>query len=1034
MIAYFSRHPTAANLLMAGIMLIGLQALPGIKRETFPEFDPKYISASVAYPGASPMEVEESLCLRMEDAVDGIGDIIETKCSALEGAATLMLKLDDNAEISRNLVDVQTQINAIKDFPADIEPPVVQQFEWTEPVIDVAISADLPPPQLKAYAEDLKRRIKLDADVALVEVKGFSDHQLRIELRQAQVRQLGLSVKEIADKVAQQNVQLPSGSIETDQKNLLIRFDERRVTPQGLGELVVASDDSGAVVRLKEIATITDRFELDEAKIDFDGHPAAVLTISKNEAEDALKVKDRVVDFIEQERSRIPDGITLSLTNDLSSLLWDRLTMILSNGYQGIILVFLVMWLFFSLRYSFWVAAGLPVAFLGALFLMSVFGISINIMTLVALLMAIGIMMDDAIVLAESIAAHIDRGMEVDQAVIAGVNKVMPGVVSSFLTTVCVFGGLLFLDGQMGAVLSAIPAVLIMVLSLSLIEAFLILPNHLGHSLHKQRQEREATGVRRRFQDGFEHFRNHRLVPAVRWAVARRYAFVGSIIGLLLVSFALVAIGAVKFIGFPELDGDVAEARLILPPGSTLKQTEAVVDRITASAAEVAERFTQEQQEPQPLLRHTTVHYNSNQDAGESGPHVATVRLDMLSAEVRNTRIDEFIDAWRQHTGELAAPLALSFQQPKMGPGGRDIELRFQGDDLQQLKRVSVQVQQYLGQFDGVTGLLDDMRPGKEEIKVSLRPGAETFGVDGNLIAAQLRAAFFGQNADIVQVGPENIEIQVRLDKRQAGDIDALSRFPVLVAEGSQIPLAAVANIEFQRSFVRIQRIDGLRTITVMGNIDNSKANAAQVLTQLRQEFWPEVKQHNPGVRLVVEGASKDSQETSSSMQRGFIIGLFGIFAILSFQFRSYQEPLVVMSAIPMALIGVIWGHALLGKDLSMPSMLGFVSLAGVVVNDSILLVQYIRHHLEAGEEIYEAVVQASRERFRAVFLTSLTTAVGLLPLLLETSLQAQVVIPIVISIVFGIFASTLLVLFMIPAAYAILADLGWVRQADAAG
>ncbi|TKB50174.1 efflux RND transporter permease subunit [Ferrimonas aestuarii] len=1031
MIAFFSRHPTAANLLMAGLLLVGIQALPQIKRETFPEFDPNYISASIAYPGASPSEVEESLCLRMEDAVDGIGDIIETKCQALEGTASMILKLDDKADLSRNLVDVQTQINAIKDFPADIEPPVVQQFERIEPVIDIAVSADMSQPALKAYAEDLKRRLKLDTGVALVEIKGFSDHQLRIELNQARVRQLGLSVADIANQVSQQNIQLPSGSIETEQKNLLIRFDQRQVTPKGLGELVVASDSSGAVVRLKEIATITDRFELDEAKIEFDGHAAAILTVSKNKAEDALTIKDEVVSFIEAERQRLPDTVTLTLTNDFSSLLWDRLSMIIDNGIQGIILVFLVMWLFFSLRYSFWVAAGLPVAFLGSIYLMGLFGISINIMTLVALLMAIGIMMDDAIVLAESIAAHLDRGMELDDAVIQGVQKVMPGVFSSFLTTICIFGGLLFLDGQMGAVLSAIPAVLIMVLSLSLIEAFLILPNHLRHSLHKRRDETPDPKFKRVFLQKFEQFRNDTLVPAVRTVVRWRYAFVGGVLGLLLASFALLAGGAVKFIGFPDLDGDVAEARLILPPGSTLSQTEAVVARIIDAAETVGAEFTQDLEDGQPLVEHITVHYNSNADAGESGPHVATVRLDLLSAEVRETRMDDFLYRWREQSGEMAMPLALSFQQPAMGPGGRDLELRIQGDDLDELKQVSVAIQQYLAQFDGITGLLDDMRPGKEEIKVSLRSGAESFGVTGNQIASQLRAAFFGQNADIVQVGPENIEIQVRLDKRQAGDIDALSRFPIVMADGSQIPLASVAQIEFQRSFVRIQRINGLRTITVMGNVDNQRANTAEVLAQFNREYWPTLKQQFPGVRLVVEGASKDSAETADSMKRSFIIGMFGIFAILSFQFRSYQEPLVVMSAIPLALIGVIWGHLLLGKDLSMPSMLGFVSLAGVVVNDSILLVQYIRHHLKLGEPILEAVVQASRERFRAVFLTSLTTAAGLLPLLLETSLQAQVVIPIVISIVFGIFASTLLVLFVIPAAYAILSDLGWVRKAD---
>ncbi|WP_285165006.1 efflux RND transporter permease subunit [Shewanella goraebulensis] len=1029
MINFFTRHPTIANLMMLAFFVVGLSSIGKIKRETFPEFSPPYIIASVVYPGASPAEVEESLCLRMEDAIDGLSDIEETKCDAQEGFASLTVKLTGDADMGRSLVDIQTEINAIKDFPSQIDPPTVKELDWAEPVVDIAIAADASLPHLKSYAEDLKRRLKIDAGVNLVTVSGFSDHQIRVELNEADIRRLGLTVAEIADKVGRQNVQMPAGSVELSDKNLLIRFDERQITPDNLGKIIVSSNPEGGVVRLRDIAKIEDLFELEEEHTIFNGKAAAVLKVQKNKADDALRIKERVTEFVAQEQLVAPDGVTLTLTNDMSSLLQDRLSMLLKNGWQGIILVFFSMWLFFSLRYSFWVSAGLPVAFMGGLFLMWVFGVSINIMSLVGLLMAIGIMMDDAIVIAESVAAHVEKGLPINEAVTQGVKKVAPGVFSSFLTTVFIFGSLLWLDGQMGDVLSVVPLVLIMVLSVSLIEAFLILPNHLSHSLKSNKQEKPPLKFKRVFLEKFEHFRNNNLVEAVTFVVKWRYASLGATLGLLFVSIALVAGGAVKFVGFPELDGDIAEARIILPPGSTLAQTKQVVEKLVASANKVGDRYTKENQEDSNLIRYITEQYNMNADAGESGPHVATVRLDLLSAETRESLIDDFIRDWRLESGDIAEPLSLVFKQPSMGPAGRDVEVRLQHDDLDLLKMASVDLQSYLSQFSGVNGILDDMRPGKEEVLVKLRDGAENFGVDGEMIASQLRAAYFGQTADDVQAGPENIEIQVRLNKQQAGNLQALANFPIMLSDGNQLPLNAVATLNYERSYVRIQRIESQRTVTVMADIDNAKANGSEIVSKVRNEYANELREKYPGLRVDYEGAAKETAKTGASFMQGFIIGLFGLFAILSFQFRSYLEPFVVMLAIPLALIGVFWGHLITGHSLSMPSILGFVSLAGIVVNDSILLVQYIRHHVDIGDDIQEAVVKASRDRFRAVFLTSLTTAAGLLPLLMETSLQAQVVKPIVISIVFGIFTSTLLVLFIIPSAYAVLADFNLVHK-----
>lgn len=1034
MISFFTRHPTAANLLMVSLLVLGFVSLPDIKRETFPEFTPLYVVASIVYPGASPQEVEESLCVRMEDAVDGLSNILEKRCEALEGSAKLTLKLDENADLGRMTFDVQTQINAINDFPDEIESPIVQELNRNDPVVDIAISAPLPWPELKAYSESLKRKLQREYDVDLVEVSGFSDHEFRIELDLQAIRQMGLSVSDIANQVSLQNVKLPSGNVETEEKEFLIRFEGRSSSIESLASMVVGASSNGATIRLSDVALITDRFKLDEQKVLFDGQTSAIIKISKNKQEDALRVKDKVQKFVDDERKIAPQGVVISLTNDMSSVLLDRITMMLKNGWQGISLVFLTLWLFFNIRYSFWVAAGLPVAFMGGLFLMASIGLSINMMSLVGLLMAIGIIMDDAIVIAESIASHIDRGQKINDAVINGVNKVMPGVVSSFLTTVCVFGGLLFLSGEMGAVLKAVPQVLLLVLSISLIEAFCILPNHLSHALHAEAEKKKAGEIKpehpfkQAFINKFEKFRNNSLPKAVKFCVHYRYGFMGSLLALMLISISLMASSLVRFTPFPELDGDIAEARIILAPGTTLKQTEAVMNILVTAAEKVGAQFSKDVEGGTPLIQHITRQYGSNADANEAGPHLATVRLDLLGAELRSSLIGDVISAWEKEVGTLSEPVSLVYKEPTLGPGGRDVELRVKHSNLESLKEVSVSIQQYLRQFDGVSGVMDDMRMGKEEILVSVRPGAESRGINAQMIASQLRAAFFGQRADQIQVGVENINIEVRLNKAQAGDLGELANFPIMTTDGSQIPLASLAKFEFSRSYVRINRIDGLRSLSIYADTENSKISSFEIINDFKLNLMPKLLEQYPELKFDFEGQAKDAAKTGKSMGQGFLIGLFGIFVILSFQFKSYLEPVIVMMAIPLAFIGVVWGHFLLGYSLSMPSMMGFISLAGIVVNDSILLVQYIRHHIDEGDEIHHAVVLASRERFRAVFITSLTTAAGLLPLLMESSLQAQIIQPLVVSIVFGIFASTALVLFMIPCMYVILSDFGLTR------
>lgn len=688
--------------------------------------------------------------------------------------------------------------------------------------------------------------------------------------------------------------------------------------------------------------------------------------------------------------------------------------------------MFLVLWLFFSFRFSFWVAMGLPASFLGALFVMTVIGYSINMLTMVALLIAVGLIMDDSIVIAENVARHLRLGKNALAAAVDGTREVAAGVLSSFATSVCVFAPLAFLEGDIGKVLKVVPVVLIIVLSVSLVEAFLILPHHMAHALGHTRESR----FRQRFDRAFELVRERVLGRLVDAAVRWRYLTFGLVVMGFLLAVAMIAGGVVKFRAFPELDGDVVEARILMPAGTPLAATEAVVDRVVAALEGVDEAFTHRQPPgddglPQPLVRNVLIQYNVNADAFEAGPHVATVTADLLSAEVRRGRVADISSLWRERVGTLPDVISLTLKEPQIGPAGLAIEIRLQGEDLGVLKGAAEELLAWLASFAGVIDLADDLRPGKPEISLHLREGALALGIDAAEVAGQIRAAYQGLTAGEIQVGAESFEVDVRLADADQDSLGDLDHFAITLPGGARVPLSAVAEVETSRGVSRIARVDGRRTVTIRGEVDAAATNLNEILALTARDFLPGLLERHPGVEVSLEGEARNQEETAGSLRRGFLMGLLGVFLLLSFQFRSYVEPVIVMLAIPFALIGVIGGHIVMGLDLTMPSMLGFASLAGIVVNDLILLVAFVK--LRAGEnaDLVAAAQQASRDRFRPVLLTSLTTIAGLLPLLFEKSLQAQVLVPLVTSLAFGLAASTVLVLIMVPSTYAILHDLG---------
>ncbi len=1027
MIRYFANHPTAANLLMLFLIVIGFVGASSLKRETFPDFSAKEIEIRAVYPGASAEDVEQAVCLRLEDAVDGISGVEEVRCQALENIAIAVARMTEKADFSRFLDDVKTEVDAISEFPEEVETPIIRQLGRMDQVVSIAVTGPMSVSDLKAYAEQLKSRIKELPKVSQVTITGFSQHQLQVKVSISSLLRHGLSVNDLASAIQRQSVDLPAGDITTANKEFLIRFTDQRRTAQQLEELiVVAAGESGGEVRLGDIATISDRFEMDEEKTFFNGERAAILQITKTKEEDTLDVVAQVKDFVAREQQQAPPDVNFTLTQDMSTIVQDRLQMLLKNGLQGLVLVFLVMWLFFRLRFAFWVAMGLPVSFLGGMFIMSLLGMSINMITMVALLIGLGLLMDDAIVIAENIATHLRKGKSALQAAVDGTRQVMPGVISSFLTTTAIFFPLAFLSGDIGAVLKVLPVVLISVLAVSLIEAFWILPSHLGHALAHHEKDKTSQ-FREKFDAGVEWLRHQMLGRLIDGVIHWRYLFIGLVVAIFLGTIGMLAGGHLKFLAFPEIEGDTIEARILLPQGTPLWRTEAVVDKLTVALEEVDTNFTPFQPEGKSLIEKISIRYNLNQDANETGSHVATVTADLLTAEERSGNLDDFLQAWRDATGNIPDVISLSFKEPTLGPAGRAIDIRLRGADLKELKAASIDLQKWMQHYRGVVDLDDDLRPGKEEIRLRLRDGSMAIGVDAATIATQLRAGFFGSVADEVQVGVESYEINVSIQDIDKNSLEDLLAYRIMTPAGDQIPLSAITYVDVERGYSKITRIDGQRTVTVSGDVDTRYANAQQVINDTQTNYIPELQQKYPNVDVITEGQAAESSETGASMMRGFLIGIVVIYILLSFQFRSYLEPFAVMIAIPLAMIGVVWGHVVMGLDLSMPSMMGAVSLAGIVVNDSILLVEFLKLRVREGHLIPEAAKLASRERFRAILLTSVTTIAGLMPLLLEKSLQAQVLIPLATSIVFGLLASTILVLLVVPAMFSIFSDFGWV-------
>jgi multidrug efflux pump subunit AcrB len=1010
MIKYFAGHPTAANIVMVLFLAVGFLSYSSLSRSTFPDFVLGEVEVRVIYPGATAAEVEENVCIRLEDAVMGVSGLREMQCTAWDGSASLLASVNEEIPFDGFLDDIKTEVQAIVDLPELIDQIIIREKNPTDPVVTVAVSAEMDRADLRAFADDLRREIQALPLVSIARLQGFSARRYRIEVQEKKARAFGVSVEDIARQLKAQNIDRPAGRIEGREQLISVRVNQLGGSPGELGELYI-HNSAGVELKLSELATISDSFEFVEEQADFNGRPAALLKVEMNKGDDCLNVMAELQKWLTRKKAELPEGIHISLIQDVSSIVKDRLDMLLNNGLQGFVLVMLVLLFFFNVRNSFWVAMGLPVSFMGGIFLMNQMDLTINMVSMVGLLMAIGLVLDDAIVISDNIDAYYRKHGDLLAAAVEGTKEVLPGVLSSYLTTIAVFGSLLFLQGDLGRVFRDMPAVLLVVMTASLVEAFLILPHHLKSGL---KNEKEPGKLRRTINNAFNNFRDGVFAGSVQFVLRHRPLFLGLVFGFLLVSMGLIAGRRVKFQAMPPIDGDIIEARLLLNQGSTLDRTKQVVSEIIAALRRVEENYHQRYPQSEPLVKGVLVRYNQNPDAMETGPHAAMISVDLLTANQRFGRLKTLIAAWRSEVGSLSDVISLSFKEPVIGPAGKPVEIRISGENLFDLAAVAARIRDFLAVYIGLDDLNDDLIRGKQEFHLELKPGALLLGLNAGMVASQLRAVLQGEIVTEAVINGESLRFAVQLAINDQRNPEFFYDFTVKTPSGNQVPLRELAELKELRAFSHINRIDARRMVTVTAEADPLKVNVLEVLGELKEQLLPAIAVEYPEVNIAFEGEMRKISDTAPSMRRAILIGLLAIFLILSFQFGSFKEPLLIMMAIPLALIGVVFGHFIMGYNLTMPSMVGMISLGGIVVNNSILLVQFIKYNGESMP-LREAIIQASCQRLRPILVTTGTTVAGMMPLLVAQNLQAQVIIPLVISVIFGLVSSSLLVLYAIP-------------------
>ncbi len=1010
LLGLFAQHPVACNLLMVMMVLAGAWGLSRLNTQFFPTFNLDFVTVRVVWSGASAEDVERAIVDPLEEQLRTVDRLKKITSTAADGVASVLLEYLEGTDMGEAVDEVKEQVALIRNLPASAETPEISRIVRYEPIARVLLSgARLE--ELRPLARRAEREL-LDRGIARINVRGLPAEEIAMQVPSAALRELDTSLDAIAARIAERSRDLPAGLVGRRDVSRQLRALEQRRRETGFEALVLASDARGQALRLGDVATVERRARRGEGGVMFAGEPAVELLLSRASNGDSLASARILREWLADNQGRWPPGIEVRLYDESWKLIKERILLLVKNGAGGLVLVVAILFLFLNGRVAAWVALGIPVSFMAALAVLYWLGGSINMISLFGLIMALGIIVDDAIVVGEDALAHYQSGEDPLQAAEGGARRMLAPVLSSSLTTVAAFMPLMLVSGIIGRILFDIPLVVVCVILASLAESFLVLPGHLRHTfLHIHHAE--PGRVRSVLERGFERLREGIFRPLVAACVARPWSTVSAAAAMLALALGLIAGGRIAFNFFPTPEGRILHANVSFVAGTPRERVVAFMRRLE-EALEATERELGE-----PLVDIAVTHLGviSREGAGQGqrADNLASMRVELTEPDTRSVRNQQFLDAWRRHIELPAGVESFTLVERRPGPPGRDIEVRLSGTDTARLKAAVQHLDQALAAISGVTGVEDDMPYGREQLIFALTPEGRALGLTVEAVGRQLRAAYDGRIAQIFQQGGDEIEVRVVLPDAERDSLASLEELPIALPGGGTVPLLSAITLRTRRGFETLRHTEGKLAALVSADVDPAVTTSNRVGALLRERVLPEIKRRF-GVEYRFEGRQLDQRETLADMRRGGLFALALIYLVLAWVFASYGWPLVVMAAIPFGLTGALAGHWLLGIDLTILSLFGIFGLSGIVVNDSIILVIFYKQLLERGREPGEAIVEAACQRLRAVLLTSLTTIGGLLPLLFETSLQAQFLIPMAVSIAFGLAFSTVLVLLVIPA------------------
>jgi multidrug efflux pump subunit AcrB len=1030
-IGWFVENHVAANLLMIFLLLAGAVTALTMKLEVFPEFSLDRITITTEYTGASPAEVEEGIIRRIEEKVAGLAGIKRIDSEAREGFGRVTIEVMKDWDLKTLLDEVKAEVDRITTFPEEAEKPVVREVTRRREVINIAVYGDVPESTLKHLAEEIKDDITNLPGITLAELSGVREGEIHIEISEETLRRYDLTLGKVADAVRKASFDLPAGSIKTKGGEILVRTKGRRYYAADYADIPVITRTDGTTVTVSDIATLRDGFEDVDLAARFQAKPAAVIEVFRVADQNALTVADTVKNYVKRIRPGLPEGVDIDFFQDRSKILRSRIRLLLKNMGFGLILVSILLGLFLNPRLALWVTWGIPVSFLAGLWVLPHLDVSINMISLFAFIMVLGIVVDDAIVIGEHTFRKYEEGAPPFEGAVSGAVEVGRPVIFSVLTTIAAFWPLLLGTGTMGKIMRNIPLVVIMVLFGSLVEALLILPVHLSRSKIATHHPVTGPGTEKGMAKWLKQIINGPYARLVTLCIRWRYATVALGVAFLLLTLGIWKGGWIKFTLFPKVESDVLLCSLTMPAGTPVKRTIVLADRLERAAREaLAEADRQRPKDAPSLFEHSVtmigMHMRGrgpNAAGAEAGGHLAQVYVQLLEGEKRDISAIRLAAMWREKAGVIPDAESVTFQS-ELFTVGNPIEVHLSLDDHERLLAAADALKTELNQYPGVFDVADSFLPGKEEMQLTLKPTARSLGLTLNDLAQQVRHALYGAEALRMQRDQDEVKVLVRYPDAERESRGSVETMRIRMPDGTAVPFSQVAAVKTKQGYASIQRAQRRRVIKVMADVDEKVANASEVRSDLENRFLPQLAYHYPGLRYTMEGEGKEQKESMADIVKGFVMAIFCIYALLAIPFKSFTQPFVVMTAIPFGIIGALLGHLIMGHNLSLLSLFGIVGLAGVVVNDSLVLIDATNRIRSQGVDCSLAVAQAGQLRFRAIILTSLTTFAGLTPILLERSLQAQFLIPMAISLGFGVLFATGISLLLIPCVYVILDDL----------